>query len=65
MPPNGYKWNQLGGLADSFYEKSSEESLKILRAEFKRVFNKLIKWVESLFETELFDLHQREWAGGK
>ncbi len=65
MPAKGYKWNQLGKLAESFYRNSSEKTLKQLRAEFKRVFNKLIKWVESFSETELLDLHQRQWAGEK
>jgi hypothetical protein len=65
MPAKGYKWNQLGSLAESFYEKNAEKSLKMLRAEFKNVFTKLIKWVESFSDTELFDLHQRQWAGEK
>ena len=65
MPAKGYQWNQLGPLAQSFYEKSSEKTLKQLRTEFKRVFNQLIKWVQSLSEEELFELHQREWAGEK
>jgi hypothetical protein len=65
MPAKGYKWNQLGGLAESFYEKDAEKSLRVLRNEFKRIVKRVTGWLESLSEKELFSLHQRDWAGNK
>jgi len=65
MPAEGYKWNQLGKLAQSFYEKNLAKNLKELRAEFGKAFNELIEWVKSFPEEELFGLHQRRWAGEK
>ncbi len=65
MPAKGYKWNELGKLAQSFYDESSSKSLKQLRSEFHNEFSNLLQWVESLSEEELFVVHQRQWAGEK
>ena len=65
MPAPGFKWNQLGELAQSFYEKESTKSLSQLRTEFEVVFQKVIDWVNSLKDKELFQPHQRKWTGDK
>lgn len=65
MPAKNFKWNQLGDLAIYFYENSQRKSLKNLRAEFKLVHSQLTKWIDSLSDAELLQLHQRQWAGEK
>lgn len=65
MPAKGYKWNELGNLAQSFYDKHASKSLKQLRADFKKIYKKLTQWIEALSEEELFLLQQRQWAGEK
>jgi hypothetical protein len=61
-PASGFKWNQLGDLALTFYEKESNKPLTQLRNEFKVVAQEIIGWVNSLEEDELFQLNQRNWA---
>lgn len=65
MPADGYKWNELGQLAQSFYETQSSKSLDQLRAAFKHEYDAVTQWIASLSEDELFRLHQRQWAGEK
>lgn len=65
MPAKGFKWNQMGDLAQSFYDKNSKKSLSQLRAEFNERYKKLVNWIESLNEQELFEMHQRKWTGDK
>jgi hypothetical protein len=65
MPAKGFKWNQLGDLAQSFYVKNSKKSLSQLRVEFNESYQELVTWIESLTEEELFERHQRKWTGDK
>jgi hypothetical protein len=65
MPAKGFKWNQLGELAQSFYVSDSEKSLSQLRKEFYKSYQQLITWIESLTLEEIFELHQRKWTGDK
>ncbi len=65
MPASGFKWNQLGELAKSFYAKESTKTLQQLRVEFRLVHKRLVIWIESLSEQELFEIHQRQWTGEK
>ncbi len=65
MPAAGYKWNQLGALAESFYQAYEESPLSEVRAVFREVFSHLEEWICALPEDELFDLGARRWAGDK
>ncbi len=65
MPAPGFKWNQLGELAQSFYESESEKTLDQLRSEFSDVYHALVHWIDSLAERELFRPNQRQWTGEK
>ncbi len=65
MPAEGFRWNQLGELAQSFYERNSEKKLGQLRREFHETFQALARWIESLTEQEIFQPHQRQWTGDK
>lgn len=65
MPTEGYKWNQLGPLARTFYAEAENKSLGDLRKEFSELFGELCRWIESLSEKELLVPHQRKWTGEK
>ena len=65
MPAENFKWNQLGSLAIYFYEGSHKKLLNQLRAEFKLAHSQLTNWIMSLSDMDLFELHQRQWAGEK
>ena len=65
MPAPGFKWNQLGELAGSFYAAASGQSLSQLRAEFELVVKEVETWIQSLGESTLFETGQRRWTGKK
>lgn len=64
-PSDGYKWNNLGGLYESFYalygDLSLEEQLNLL----KKNVDAICEWVYSLTDDELFLPEQRDWATTK
>lgn len=61
-PAPGYKWNQMGGLYQSFYEKHSEESLAALKQMFTDDVAGLIRWMQDFTDQELFEAGGRKWA---
>lgn len=61
-PSPGYKWNQLGGLYQSFYEQYQEQSLAQLTALFVSTVDRLTQWVNDLSTEELFHPGGRKWA---
>lgn len=61
-PEPGYKWNQLGGLYQSFYTKYKDESLKQLKEMFVDLVNSLIVWLNEFSDEELFQPGGRKWA---
>lgn len=61
-PNPDYKWNNLGGLYQSFYDKYSEYSLETLIEMFNHDVNEIIKLVESYNDIELFEQGGRQWA---
>lgn len=65
MPASGFKWNQLGELAKTFYTEQSKKSLQQLRKEFSQLHKELADWIDSLSEKELFQPAQRQWIGDK
>jgi hypothetical protein len=62
MPAPGYKWNQLGGLYQSFYDKYQNQSLAQLQTMFKSAVEELITWIEAFHDDDLFQTSKREWA---
>lgn len=64
-PAAGYKWNNLGGLYQSFHEKYGRYSLKKQREMLKQVVNELCDWLATLSDEELFEAGQRNWATTK
>lgn len=61
-PTPDYKWNQLGGLYQSFYKKYGNIALKKQVEELNVLVEKFIVWIDSLSETEIFEVGQRKWA---
>jgi len=65
MPAPGYKWNQLGGLYQSFYDEYSSKSLPELRSLFLKKEQQWLEWIETLTDQELFTQGVRKWTGDK
>ncbi|RLJ31949.1 hypothetical protein CLU97_1390 [Chryseobacterium sp. 7] len=61
-PTPEYKWNNLGGLYQSFYNKYGSHSLQKQRELLQNQVNKIINWIESLDDETLFTPGQRKWA---
>ena len=64
-PTEKYKWNNLGGLNQSFYQEYGHYSLAKQKALLTQLVEELCHWVESLSDTELFESEQRNWATTK
>ena len=61
-PSPGFKWNNLGGLYQSFYEKSSAYSLTELQELFKGQLRSFVDWLASFSEEDVFTPGSRKWA---
>lgn len=61
-PAPGYKWNNLGGLYESFYHKYGTYCLHQQREILKNQVDEIIEWIESLDHETLFIPEQRKWA---
>lgn len=61
-PTPEYKWNNLKGLYESFYEQYSSHSLHQQREILQKQINEIISWIESLDDETLFVPEQRKWA---
>lgn len=62
-PSPDYKWNQLGGLYQSFYHTYATYSLDELRSLFKETEQQWQNWIDSLSDEELFTQGVRNWTG--
>ena len=56
-PAEGYKWNQLGALYQSFYQTYGQMSLESQLIALQDTLEKLLHWIDSLSEDELFYLN--------
>lgn len=65
MPAPGYKWNQLGPLARSFYSTYQDYPLSKLRIEYAKVVDEILALISNLTDEELFDIKKRRWTGEK
>jgi len=54
FPETGYKWNQLGLLAQKFYSDYSELSYESLVAELKTVKNEIVKLIDERSDDILY-----------
>jgi hypothetical protein len=62
MPAPGIKWNKLGDLYQSFYEKYKELSLSRLLKKFEKTNLAFIEFIAQLDEDVIFGENKREWA---
>ncbi|WP_160136875.1 ClbS/DfsB family four-helix bundle protein [Chryseobacterium sp. c4a] len=61
-PTPEYKWNNLKGLYQSFYNQYGAYSLSDQRVLLQKQVNEIITWIESLDHETLFVSEQRKWA---
>lgn len=64
-PTTRYKWNNLGGLYQSFYETYGNYSLEEQRNQLDNAVNTLCTWIGTLSAKELNKPGQRGWATTK
>lgn len=61
-PAPGYKWNRLGTLYQSFYNRYRNEPLSALREAFTAAVTELPAWLEGFTDDALFAPGGRGWA---
>lgn len=61
-PAEGYGWNKLGGLYQSFYKEYGSMTLSEQRQLLDGRVADVLTWVDGLSEQELFEPGQRKWA---
>lgn len=62
MPAPGFKWNQLGGLYQAFYQQYQDRTLTQLCELFVIEVHALLEWLQTFSEDELFKAGARKWA---
>lgn len=62
-PSPDYKWNQLGGLYQSFYDTYATYSLDELRYLLNETEQQWQNWIDSLSDEEFFTQGVRNWTG--
>ncbi|MGE8552987.1 MAG: ClbS/DfsB family four-helix bundle protein [Chryseobacterium jejuense] len=61
-PTPEFKWNNLKGLYQSFYDQYASYSLAEQRELLQKHVNVIIEWIEKLDDKILFEPEQRKWA---
>lgn len=61
-PTPEYKWNNLGGLYQSFYNQYGYHTLQEQRELLRNHVDEIINWIENLSDDTLFIPGQRKWA---
>ncbi|WP_025162401.1 ClbS/DfsB family four-helix bundle protein [Paraclostridium bifermentans] len=61
-PTPDYKWNNLGGLYESFYKKYDAYTITELCDMFVETENKIIQLINTYTDTELFQQGGRKWS---
>ena len=61
-PAPGFKWNQLRGLYESFYQSWETNAVDDLINRFEVLLDEVVQLVNGLTEAELFESGQRAWA---
>lgn len=66
FPETGYKWNELGRLAQKFYKDYKEEAFAALMLQSDQVKDKIISLIEQSSEQELYGQSWYEkWSLGR
>ncbi len=61
-PAKNYKWNNLGGLYESFYNEYDKYTLKELSDMFMKKEQQIIELINSYTDVELFEQGGRNWS---
>lgn len=61
-PAQGFKWNNLGGLYQKFYDTYGVYTLAEQQAMLRGKTAELCAWIQGLNDGELFGAGQRKWA---
>lgn len=64
-PAPDYKWNNLGGLYQSFYQTYGSLTLEQQKATLDSSVQNVCDWIKGLSSRDLFEPNQREWATSK
>jgi hypothetical protein len=66
FPETGFKWNELGQLAQKFYKDYEKDDFKTLNEKLDKTTNEILKLIESKTNVELYELAWYDkWAFGK
>lgn len=66
FPETGYKWNELGKLAQKFYEDYKEEDFAILTVKLDKTVEQILKLIENKSNQELYEVSWYEkWTLGR
>jgi hypothetical protein len=66
FPETGFKWNELGQLAQKFYKDYEKDDFKTLNTKLDQTTNEILKLIESKTNTELYETAWYDkWTLGK
>ncbi len=66
FPETGFKWNELGLLAQKFYRDYEDDNLKTLKTKLDKTTNKIIGLIKSKTNKELYEtVWYDKWTLGK
>jgi hypothetical protein len=66
FPETGFKWNELGQLAQKFYKDYEKDNFKTLNEKLDKTTNEILKLIESKTNVELYELAWYDkWTFGK
>lgn len=66
FPETGFKWNELGQLAQKFYKDYENDNFKTLNAKLDKTTNEILKLIESKTNRELYEtVWYDKWTLGK
>ena len=64
-PSPNYKWNNLGGLYQEFYQKYGQQTLDMQRNQLDQLVIQVCQWLTTLNQTEFLEIGQRQWTSNK
>jgi hypothetical protein len=66
FPETGFKWNELGLLAQKFYKDYEKDDFKMLNEKFDKTTNEILKLIEGKTNGELYEMAWYDkWTLGK
>lgn len=66
FPETGFKWNELGRLAQKFYKDYEKDDFKTLNKKLEKTTNEILKLIESKTNGELYEMAWYDkWTLGK